>query len=65
MWLVTVRQVHFTLGAHRTRRRGLFVITPRTFVASANCGRYCGANIDFVDIDPKTGLMSIPKLAKA
>ena len=38
--------------------------TPITFVASANCGRYCGANIDFVDIDPKTGLMSIPKLAK-
>lgn len=28
--------------------------TPITFVASANCGRYCGANIDFVDIDPRT-----------
>lgn len=27
---------------------------PNTFVASANCGRYCGANIDFVDIDPYT-----------
>lgn len=27
---------------------------PNTFVASANCGLYCGANIDFVDIDPKT-----------
>ena len=25
-----------------------------TFVASANCGRYCGANIDFIDIDPVT-----------
>lgn len=25
-----------------------------TFVASANCGRYCGANIDFIDIDPET-----------
>ena len=25
-----------------------------TFVASANCGLYCNANIDFVDIDPKT-----------
>ena len=28
--------------------------SPNTFVASANCGRYCGAKIDFVDIDPKT-----------
>ena len=27
---------------------------PNTFVASANCGLYCGANIDFVDINPKT-----------
>lgn len=28
--------------------------TPITFVASANCGVYCGAQIDFVDIDPRT-----------
>lgn len=28
--------------------------SPITFVASANCGLYCGAQIDFVDIDPKT-----------
>lgn len=28
--------------------------TPITFVASANCGLYCGAQIDFVDIDPQT-----------
>lgn len=28
--------------------------SPITFVASANCGLYCGANIDFVDIDPRT-----------
>lgn len=28
--------------------------TPLTFVASANCGLYCGAYIDFVDIDPNT-----------
>ncbi len=25
--------------------------TPNTFVASANCGRYCGASVDFVDIE--------------
>lgn len=28
--------------------------TPVTFVASANCGLYCGAEVDFVDIDPCT-----------
>ena len=28
--------------------------SPVTFVASANCGLYCGAEIDFVDIDPRT-----------
>lgn len=28
--------------------------TPITFVASANCGLYCGASVDFVDIDPVT-----------
>lgn len=28
--------------------------TPNTFVASANCGLYCGAQVDFVDIDPHT-----------
>ena len=28
--------------------------TPTTFVASANCALYCGAKVDFVDIDPNT-----------
>lgn len=28
--------------------------SPVTFVASANCGLYCGAHVDFVDIDPRT-----------
>ena len=38
--------------------------SPISFVASANCGRYCGADIDFVDIDPATGLISIEALAQ-
>jgi UDP-4-amino-4,6-dideoxy-N-acetyl-beta-L-altrosamine transaminase len=33
--------------------------SPNTFVASANCGRYCGADIDLVDIDPETLNMSV------
>ena len=36
--------------------------SPITFVASANCGRYCGAMVDFVDIEPATGLMSVAAL---
>lgn len=36
--------------------------TPITFVASANCGLYCGATVDFVDIDPKTYNISIQAL---
>jgi UDP-4-amino-4,6-dideoxy-N-acetyl-beta-L-altrosamine transaminase len=31
--------------------------SPITFVASANCARYCGADVDFVDIDPRTWTM--------
>ena len=36
--------------------------SPITFVASANCGLYCGATVDFVDIEPATGLMSMAAL---
>lgn len=36
--------------------------SPITFVASANCALYCGAGVDFVDIDPLTGNMSVGAL---
>ena len=35
---------------------------PNTFVASGNCARYCGADVDFVDIDPDTWNISFPAL---
>lgn len=35
---------------------------PNTFVASANCGRYCGAEVDFVDIDPDSWNLSVTAL---
>lgn len=38
--------------------------SPNTFVASANCGLYCGAKVDFVDIDPRTYNMSVERLAE-
>jgi UDP-4-amino-4,6-dideoxy-N-acetyl-beta-L-altrosamine transaminase len=37
--------------------------SPNTFVASANCARYCGATVDFVDIDAKTYNMCSAALA--
>ena len=44
---------------------GDFVWTsPITFVASSNCALYCGASVDFVDIDPRTYNMSIEALAE-
>lgn len=36
---------------------------PNTFVATANAALYCGADIDFVDIDPATYLMDLDDLA--
>ncbi|MBF5058087.1 aminotransferase WbpE [Alcanivorax sp. 521-1] len=38
--------------------------SPITFVASANCARYCGAEVDFVDIDPRTYNLSVTALAR-
>lgn len=38
--------------------------TPITFVASANCALYCGAMVDFVDIDPRTFNISVTHLAE-
>lgn len=38
--------------------------SPNTFVASANCARYCGAAVDFVDIDARTLNMSVLALTE-
>ncbi|HVX76399.1 MAG TPA: UDP-4-amino-4,6-dideoxy-N-acetyl-beta-L-altrosamine transaminase [Bradyrhizobium sp.] len=38
--------------------------TPNTFVASANCALYCGAEVDFVDVDSRTYNMSVSALAE-
>lgn len=36
--------------------------SPVTFVASSNCALYCGAQVDFVDIDPRTYNLSVERL---
>lgn len=38
--------------------------SPNSFVASANCALYCGAEVDFVDIDPTSRNMSVERLAE-
>ncbi|BDD92219.1 UDP-4-amino-4,6-dideoxy-N-acetyl-beta-L-altrosami ne transaminase [Pandoraea sp. NE5] len=38
--------------------------SPNTFVASANCARYCGADVDFVDIDVRTYSMCAEQLER-
>jgi len=38
--------------------------SPITFVASANCAIYCGAQVDFVDIDPDSYNMSVESLER-
>ncbi len=43
--------------------RDLVWTSPITFVASSNCVLYCGAKVDFVDIDPRTYNMSVEVLA--
>ncbi|GAA4229516.1 UDP-4-amino-4,6-dideoxy-N-acetyl-beta-L-altrosamine transaminase [Sagittula marina] len=46
--------LHMAVAALGLGQGDLLWTTPITFVASANCGRYCGADVDFVDIDPET-----------
>ena len=38
----------------RPQTKGLFVDQPNSFIASANCALYCGAKVDFIDIDKNT-----------
>ena len=40
------------------------ITTPNTFVASANCVRYCGGEVVFADIDPETYLLDINAVKK-
>ncbi len=54
--------LHIACLALGLRKGDILWTTPTTFVASANCAIYCGAEIDFVDIDLKTGLMSVELL---
>ena len=56
--------LHIACMALGVSRGDLVWTAPNTFVATANCARYCGADVDFVDIDPVTLNMSTEKLAE-
>ncbi|WP_373490189.1 UDP-4-amino-4,6-dideoxy-N-acetyl-beta-L-altrosamine transaminase [Parasphingorhabdus sp.] len=47
--------LHLVCMALGLESGGLLWTSPNSFVASANAGRYVGADVDFVDIDPQTG----------
>jgi UDP-4-amino-4,6-dideoxy-N-acetyl-beta-L-altrosamine transaminase len=38
------------------------ITSPITFVASANCIKYCGGNVTFADIDPETLILDVQKV---
>lgn len=56
--------LHISCLATGLGKGAILWTSPITFTASANCGRYCGADVDFVDIDPSTYNMSIAELEK-
>ena len=56
--------LHIACTALGLGKGDLLWTVPNTFVASANCGLYCGADVDFVDIDPDTWNLSVPRLTE-
>lgn len=57
--------LHLTMMALDLKPDDVVLTTPITFMASANCARFVGAKIGFVDIDYNTGLISYDKLEEA
>ena len=55
--------LHLACLALGLKEGDLVWTSPNTFVASANCARYCNSDIDFVDINLHNGLMDIEKLS--
>lgn len=55
--------LHIGCLALGATRGALIWTSPNSFIASANCALYCGADIDFVDIDPGTRNISLEALS--
>jgi UDP-4-amino-4,6-dideoxy-N-acetyl-beta-L-altrosamine transaminase len=56
--------LHIACLAMGVRKGDKVWTTPITFVASANCALYCGATVDFVEIDPRTYNLSVEHLTE-
>ena len=54
--------LHIACLAAGLKAGDLLWTSPNTFVASSNCGLYCGASVDFVDINKKSYNLSVNKL---
>ena len=54
--------LHLCAMALNVNEHSKVITTPITFAASANCVRYCGGTVDFVDIDSETLLLDINKV---
>ncbi|GAB3197264.1 UDP-4-amino-4,6-dideoxy-N-acetyl-beta-L-altrosamine transaminase [Pontibacter aydingkolensis] len=54
--------LHLCTMALGVNKESRVITTPITFVASANCVRYCGGTVAFADIDPATALLDINKV---
>ena len=56
--------LHIACLALGLKQGDILWTSPNSFVASANCARYCGAEVDFVDIEPDTGNLCIDSLTE-
>lgn len=56
--------LHLSALALNVKEGDKVITTPITFAASANCVRYCGGEVVFADIDPKTYLLDIASVRK-
>lgn len=56
--------LHLSTMALGVKSGDKVITTPNTFVASANCVRYCGGEVVFADIDPKTYLLDVKSVRK-
>ncbi len=54
--------LHLSAIALKVKPGDKVITTPITFLASANCVRYCGGEVVFADIDPETFLLDIKKV---
>jgi len=56
--------LHLSVLALNIKPGDKVITTPNTFVASANCVKYCGGEVVFSDIDPSTYLLDLEKVRK-